>query len=332
MSEFTRDVIRIGPGLVGLVVIALGAKLLSSTVPGMNALLVAVAIGGIVTNTVGLPDRLKPGVSLHSLFLETGIVLLGVSVSLEGILRSGPHVIALAVAAVVFGVLTVEVLARVVFDLTERTASLLAAGSSICGVSGVVAVAGAIDADETQIAYATATILLFDALTLVLFPILGEALQLSDVQFGIWAGISMFSTGPVAAAGFAHSEIAGQWATLTKLIRNSLIGVVAVSYSLAYSVQGNARTNPGMIWNKFPKFLFGFFAVGVAANIGLLSPASIDTLDALSEWLFIIAFAGLGTGIQIDRMRDTGIQPILTVFGYLVIISILAFFAVTSLT
>lgn len=86
---------------------------------------------------------------------------------------------------IAFTLLTVAVLSRNLFDSPEKVGSLLAAGSSICGVSAVVAVAGAIKANEDQIAYAAATVLLFDALTIFVYPILGQALGLSDVAFGI---------------------------------------------------------------------------------------------------------------------------------------------------
>jgi hypothetical protein len=222
-------------------------------------------------------------------------------------------------------------------DLGERstnypeiptTPSLLAAGASICGVSAVVAIGRVLDARGTAITFAAATVLLFDAATPVAFPLAGEWLGLSSRQFGVWAGVSMFSTGPVAAAGFAHSPEAGQWATVTKLARNSLLGGVAVAYSLAYTAR--SATDPGVrrLWAEFPKFLLGFLAVAAVANSGLLSPAALESIGRVSDALFILAFVGLGLSIRLREMREVGGAAVGAVLVHLLVVSALALAAV----
>ncbi|WP_248898236.1 putative sulfate exporter family transporter [Haloplanus halobius] len=129
-----------------------------------------------------------------------------------------------------------------------------------------------------------------------------------------------------AAAGFAHSEVAGQWATLTKLTRNAMIGVVALSDSFYYTRQNlDSEASIGQVWGDFPKFLIGFLLLAPLANLGNLPSAVIDSLSRASDLLFLLAFAGLGFEIQFDEMRDTGIVPIVVVGSYLVISSIIAY-------
>lgn len=212
------------PGIAFLAVGAILSHLIAGAVDGLQPLVVAVGIGALVGNTAGTPDAAEPGVGVDKLFLETGIVLLGAAVVIEEFLAAGPTVLGLVVVAVGGGLLLAEAIARGLFRLDGTTPSLLAAGASICGVSAVVAIGRVLDARGSAITFAAATVLLFDAVTLVAFPIAGEWLGLTGRQFGVWAGVSMFSTGPVAAAGFAHSTEAGQWATVTKLARNSLLG------------------------------------------------------------------------------------------------------------
>lgn len=318
---------RAAPGLTFLSVAAGLSVWVASKLPYVDSLILAIVVGALVANTVGLPDWVSPGVETHSLFLKTGIVLLGTQIAFGQVLERGPIILLLVTVTVCGGVLFVEALSRTVFPIGEKTGSLLAAGSSICGVSAVVAVAGGIDADETDIAYVAATILLFDGLTLVIYPLVGTALALPDQVFGVWAGLSMFSTGPVAAAGFAYSEVAGQWATLTKLIRNSLIGAVVVAYSLYYAAEasepGATGTSRRDIWIRFPKFLFGFLALMIVANVGVLSSNDIEMLGRLPDWLFLVAFVGLGTEIEISNIRTTGMRPILIVIAYLLVIGAL---------
>jgi uncharacterized integral membrane protein (TIGR00698 family) len=319
------------PYVLGLAVLAAGALLanaVAGAVDGLQPLVVAVGIGALVGNTVGTPAAAEPGVGVDKLFLETGIVLLGAAVVVEEFLAAGPTVLGLVVVAVAGGLLLAELIARVLFRLDGTTPSLLAAGASICGVSAVVAIGRVLDARGSAITFAAATVLLFDAVTLVAFPIAGEWLGLTGRQFGVWAGVSMFSTGPVAAAGFAHSPEAGQWATVTKLARNSLLGGVAIAYSIAYTAR--SATEPGVrrLWAEFPKFLLGFLAVAAIANSGLLSPAALDSIGRVSDALFTLAFVGLGFSIRIREMREVGGAAVGAVLVHLLVVSALALAAV----
>ena len=316
------------PGLALLVAGALLSRLLAGAVDGLQPLVVAVALGALVGNTVGTPDAAEPGVGVDKLFLETGIVLLGAAVVVEEFLAAGPTVLGLVVVAVGGGLLLAELIARVLFRLDGTTPSLLAAGASICGVSAVVAIGRVLDARGSAITFAAATVLLFDAVTLVAFPLAGEWLGLTGRQFGVWAGVSMFSTGPVAAAGFAYSPEAGQWATVTKLARNSLLGGVAVAYSLAYPAR--SATEPGVrrLWAEFPKFLLGFLAVAAIANSGVLSAAALESIGRVSDALFTLAFVGLGLSIRVREMRDVGATAVGAVLVHLLIVSVLALAAV----
>lgn len=319
------------PGLGLLAALAVLAHLLAGLLPALSPLIVAVALGALVANTLGKPDWAAPGIGLGSLSLETGIVLLGASVSLAEVRASGPLVVGLVVVTVAAGVVAVELLARRGFGLRDKTASLLAAGSSICGVSAAAAVAGTIDADGDQLTHVVATILLFDAMTLLAFPVAGDLLGLTGKQFGIWAGLSMFSTGPVAAAGFAHSAVAGRWATVTKLTRNSLLGVVALGYAVRYATGDTRSPEFRRIVTEFPKFLVGFFLVAAVANAGLLSTGALATIDTAADWLFTLAFVGLGFDIRLAEMRDTGLSPTLVVLVHLLVVSAVTLFAVTTL-
>jgi uncharacterized membrane protein YadS len=305
------------------------------------ALLAAVLVGGVIANIVGVPSRFESGVETYNLWLEVGIVLMGVRVSLDALLDAGPALLALVVGVVGFTLAIAELLART-FDLQRRLGSLVAAGASVCGVSAVVAVAGAIRADEEYVAYATSTILVFDAITLFAYPALGQLLGLPDRVFGVWAGLTMFSTGPVTAAGFAYSEIAGQWATVAKLTRNVLLGGLVVAYSILYA-EAQAGTGPqaetesqaetGLetgtemqtgaeseaesrasflrsLWDGFPKFVLGFLSLMILASAGVFTDAELLRIEQAYRSAFLVAFAGLGTSIAVGELRDTGIRPL----------------------
>lgn len=317
------------PGIGLLLVVGWAAQFIAGTVGG-NALVLAIVAGVAIGNAAGTPAWATPGVRNHALFLETGIVLLGASIAIGDLIGAGPRVIGLVVVTVAFSLSLVEAIARGAFGLHDRTASLLAAGTSICGVSAIAAVGQVIDARGDQLTYAAATIVFFDAATLVIYPALGDLLGLSAREFGVWAGLSMFSTGPVAAAGFAHSVEAGQWATVTKLARNTLLGGVVVAYSLAYATRKASDPGVKRLWLQFPKFLVGFLLVALIANTGALSPASIDAIGRISEWLFVLAFVGLGLEIRPARMRESGLTPIAIVLCAFSTISVVTLLAVRA--
>ena len=331
MPSLAARVRHLLPGLLVLGGIAVLASGLANVLPVMSPLIVAIACGALLANTTGVPEILRPGLDLYELLLQVGIVLLGARLTFGELVETGPLVAGLAACMVVFGVVYMETIVGRLFDVGTRTRSLLAAGASVCGVSAILAVAGSIDVDETDITYAVATILLFDAVTLVVFPLAGEALQISSKQFGIWAGLSLFSTGPTAAVGFAVSESAGQWATITKLIRNTFIGVLAVAYAIRYATADADQFDTLKLWSQFPKFLFGFLVVVVIANVGGLSPAATASVGAIRDWLFLLAFAGLGFDIDIAELRATGLQPVLLVLVHLATVSALALGIVLAL-
>ena len=314
------------PGLVLLALLAVTAQVIGTRLPLLTPLVLVIGIGATIANTVGLPDWAERGVGTHSLLLETAIVLLGAELSLSSLVAAGPTLAGLVLAIVVFGLVLVSALSRVA-DLNERLGSLLAAGSSICGVSAIAAVAPACDAEDAQVAHAAATILLFDAVTLVAFPVVGRGLDLDPRFYGIWIGLSMFSTGPVAAAGFAHSTVAGQWATVTKLARNALIGAVAVWYSLRYTGRraGASDRSLGRMWTDFPKFLVGFVLLAFLTNAGWIPDPAVSQISRLSDALFLLAFAGLGTEMRLGEMRDIGGGPVGVVGSYLLIVGGLAY-------
>lgn len=316
------------PGLGLLAAIALVASWTAAGMAGLSPLLVAVAIGALVANTVGVPDWGRRGVDGHKLLLEVGIVLLGARLALDELAAVGPRLLALAGFTVLAGLLVVETVSRMGTEMDRRAASLLAAGAGVCGVSAVVAVARSVDADEHQVVYAAATVVLFDALTLVLFPVVGAALGLPERTFGTWVGLAMFSTGPATAVGFAAGGTAGEYATLAKLSRNALIGVVAAGYAVGYGRSAGGST--GLVrttWGALPRFLVGFLLVLVVANLGVLSPGALARVAAVADGAFLLAFAGLGLSLSVGAMRRTGLVPVAVVGSALAVVGTLTLLA-----
>lgn len=333
MSRVLGRVRNLVPGVSLLILLAIISDRLATVLP-LNALILTIGAGFLIANVYGLPRWAEDGVNTHKVWLETGIVLMGARLTLGRILQTGPKMVFVVMMTVVLTLSIGELLARYVFGLPERLGSLIAAGMSICGVSAVVAVAGCIRAESNQIAYAVAAVLLFDAVTLVTYPLIGQALHLPGSIFGIWAGVSMLSTGPVTAAGFAYSDVAGQWATVTKLTRNAMIGVVAVGYSVYYTQDGGSSDvteKIEILWNQFPKFILGFLALMTLSSVGAFSSSQIETMKTAYGWLFLVAFAGLGMNIQVGEMTRAGIKPTKSMLLTLLVVSVVSLVVISIL-
>jgi uncharacterized integral membrane protein (TIGR00698 family) len=325
---------RLLPGLGLLLLLGLLARGVVSYLPVGSDLVVVIALGVLLANTVGIPDWASEGVGTYDRWLEAGIVLMGATIGLGQVLAVGDRVLLVVLLTVCATVLTVEFLSRVVFDVPEKVGSLLAAGSGICGVSAITAVAGGIKPDREEVAYAAATVLLFDAVTLAVYPVLGRLLDLSDVVFGVWAGATMFSTGPVTAAGFAHSQTAGEWAVIVKLARNVLIGAVAIGYATYYAGRGSAAatvgSKPRYLWRTFPKFVLGFVLLMLLGSVGVFSDPQTAAIGTASNWAFLLAFAGIGLSIDVGEFRDMGVEPVGVVLTTLVTVSTVVLLALLA--
>jgi uncharacterized integral membrane protein (TIGR00698 family) len=320
----------VAPGvalLVGLGLLAHGA----AAVVGVTPLLLAVAVGALVGNVVSLPRAVEEGTALHSRFLDAGIVLLGANVVVSEILDAGVVVLLLVVGVVAVGLPLGEVLGRRL-GLSSTPSCLLAAGASVCGVSAATTVAGILDARGEDLAAVVAAILVFDAVTLAAFPLVGALLDLSARQFGVWAGLSMFSTGPVTAAGFTYAPAAGRWATVTKLTRNALLGLVALVYVARLQDRDDTDTSRlAHLRAGVPPFILGFLVLAAAASAGVVGETGVALADRASTALFTLAFAGLGLDIRVEGMRRVGASPLVALLGHLLVVSALTLLAVVTL-
>jgi uncharacterized integral membrane protein (TIGR00698 family) len=200
------------------------------------------------------------------------------------------------------------------FKLNPKLTDLLAIGSSICGVSAIIAAQGAIDADEEDTSYAIAAILSLGAVALFTFPLIGHALHMSDTSFGIWAGLGVDNTAEATAAGALYSDAAGKVAVLAKTARNALIGFVVLGYAIHWARKQHTAgvgNKAAFLWEKFPKFVLGFLLISTLATLKVFNGPQLTSLGNLSRWAFLLTFAGVGLRTNIRELGKQGIRPFL---------------------
>ncbi len=226
---------------------------------------------------------------------------------------------------------TVILAAARAFGLSGKLGSLLAIGTSICGVSAIVAAKGAIRARNSEVSYAIAAILALGAVALFTLPPLGHAIGLTDNEFGLWAGLSVDNTAETTATGYLYSDHAGKIAVLVKSTRNALIGFVVLGFAVFWAARGEAdEIAPGVaakvafIWDKFPKFVLGFLAVSAIATAGWLTKGQTANLANVSKWAFLLTFAGVGLNTDIRQITRTGWRPLVVAVVGLVVVALVS--------
>ncbi len=224
------EITKILPGFLVAIAIAFVATYIESILPIhlIGASVIALFIG-VAINSFYNPKPIMAGLKFTSKkILKFAIILLGASLSISTILTVGK----LSLCVMFFTLLTCfggGYFIGKAFKLNWKLSNLISAGTGICGGSAIAAIAPVIDAKDTDIAYAMSATFIFDMIMILLFPIMGAALGLSDMAYGLWAGTAVNDTSSVVAAGYAYSEAAGDFATMVKLTRTlSIIPTVLV--------------------------------------------------------------------------------------------------------
>ena len=312
------------PGVALLFSIGLAGKLLEHAftvlriqhhllLPQIEYVLWAILLGLLISNTFGVAAVFRPGVATYELWLKLGIVLVGARFLLQDVLHIGGLSLALVAVELVLSLSVMTVLGRI-FHLPPKLTSLLAIGSSICGVTAIMAAQGAIDPDEEDTSTAIADILTLGAIALFTFPAIGHLLHMGQQAYGMWAGLAVDNTAESIVTGSLFGPEAGRWAVLAKTARSSFIGFVVLGYAVFWASKGQAEhvaNKPLFLWQKFPKFILGFLTISAFATGGFFTHPQLDSLSNLSRWAFLPAFAGVGLRTNLKDLVGQGWRPLI---------------------
>ncbi len=316
---------RIIPGVALLFAIGYSGKLAETalknfgktsgwSVPNIEYVLWAIIFGLVIGNVFGGRRWFRifdPGIATYDFWLKLGIILLGVRFLLADVLRLGGVSLTLVVLELGVAIGLVLVFSRI-FGLGEKLTTLLAVGSSICGVSAIIATQGAIDANDEDASFAIAAILALGAFGLFVYPLVGHLLGMSDQAFGLWAGLAVDNTAETAAAGRLFSEAAEQVAVVTKTTRNAMLGFVVLGAALLYTARGGRGvegSKAAFVWRKFPKFVLGFLLFSLLASLQVFNKEQVTSLANLGRWAFLLTFAGVGLRTNFAELRQQGLKP-----------------------
>lgn len=318
-----KKYVEIVPGLIAALVIALAAKTLEGLLPIhlIGASVIALFIGMTINYFRKPGSMMKPGLKFTSKkVLKFAIILLGTSLHMSDVLNVGK----MSLEVMFFTLLTCfggGYFIGKALGLNWKLSNLISAGTGICGGSAIAAIAPVIDAEDTDIAYAISATFLFDMAMIVLFPIMGRSLGLSDIAYGLWSGTAVNDTSSVVAAGYAFSEAAGDYATMVKLTRTlSIIPTVLVfalinvrlkkKEALAAGSDSDIHANVSFL-SLFPWFILGFLVMVVINSVGLIPDSVAAFAKTLSKFLMVTSLAAIGLNTSFREMSKSGIQPMI---------------------
>ena len=352
------------PGLIVAIVLAwfsvwlskfIGITLLGFDKTPVSSVMLAIFLGLILGAIIPMPKVLKPGLSFSvKKILRLGIILLGIRLTIFDVFRLGVYGIPIVVTCII-GALFFTTRINKWLNLPERLGALIAAGTSICGVSAIVATGPAIDAEEEEVAYAVAVITIFGLFATLVYPYLANVIFAGNaLKVGLFLGTSIHDTSQVVGAAKVYADVfsaplALDVATVTKLVRNvfmaAVIPFMAYYYARKVRDQGEfagKRTNPLKL---LPLFVLGFLAMATLRSIGdaMIKAggeafglwdaetwhAIYTTLKTWAGYLLVVALAAVGLSTNFRSFKGLGFKPFFVGLAAAMIVGIVSFIAIT---
>ena len=330
----------------------LGVRIMGFEKSPFSTVMVALIVGLIIRNLLPIPSLMQPGITfVVKKVLRLGIILLGIRLSIGEVLRLGVLGLPIVVGCITGAVALTTLLNRMM-KLPERLGTLIAVGTSICGVSAIVAAGPAINARDEEVAYAVSVITVFGIIATLAYPACAHLIFNGDpVRAGLFLGTAIHDTSQVTGAGLVYSQFFDQpealnVATVAKLVRNIFMGLVIPVLAMRYSTKSSSRGrfNPRKL---IPLFVFGFiFCAGLRSAGDLSLRASGRAFVLLDEeiWTFVcgtvktwavallvFALAGVGLNTRFGQVRKLGLKPFAVGLGAALGVGVISFGLITLL-
>lgn len=262
--------------------------------------------GLLISNTTGTPSWLLKGAK-SEMFIKTGLVLLGAEILFSKILQLGGPGIVVAWMVTPTVIIVMYLLGTRWLNMTSKPlVMIIAAATSVCGVSAAIATAASCRAKKEELTLAVGMTMIFTVLMMIAMPALAKAMGIDPAVGGAWLGGTIDSTGAVVAAGALLGEHAEKVAAVVKMIQNILIGAVAFAVAWLWvtrvdRIDGEAKPSLMEVWYRFPKFILGFVLASIVFSFILLPAMGDDAVAGILSqtkvfrgWFFCLAFVSIG--------------------------------------
>jgi uncharacterized integral membrane protein (TIGR00698 family) len=318
----------VAPGLLLTAGVA-GLAFALRSVPGvamLSPMILATLIGMTLHNVFGTPAWAKPGVTFSlKRVLRLGIILLGLQLMASQVAQVGLTGVGVIAATLVATFVFTKWLGRLM-GVETKMAELIAAGTSICGASAVIATNTVTRGSDEDVAYAVACVTVFGSLSMFLYPLLPGLLHLSPAAFGLWSGASIHEIAQVVAAAFQDGAHSGEVGTVAKLTRVMMLAPVVITLGLIAVRRASHAT--GKTENRaappLPWFVLGFVALVILNSVVTIPAAPKAWIAVATTFLLSMALAAMGIETDFRKLRAEGLKPLALAAAAWVSISIFA--------
>jgi uncharacterized integral membrane protein (TIGR00698 family) len=316
------------PGLLLAVVIGLAALALGRYAPLIGGPVIGIVLGIIVRNLLSPGESYQPGIAFAGKYvLQWSIIALGFGLSLSQVAKTGLQSLSVTLVTMTVAFLAAWLLGRWL-GVHDKLKILIGVGTAICGGSAIAAITPIIQPDDHDTAFAISTIFLFNLIAVLLFPLLGHLMHMSDMGFGLWAGTAINDTSSVVAAGYSYGKSAGDYATIVKLTRATLIIPICLVLALVVAAREKRKLSQDgsaghfSLAKIFPWFILWFLVASAVRTAGVIPTAIQPAIHTAAEFLIIVALTAIGLSADLRKMAATGVRPILLGLGVWVAVAV----------
>ncbi len=303
-------------GLLLAATVGIVALLLGRWAPIIGGPVFGIILGILIRNSMGVAPVFKPGLVFASKkILQWSIIALGFGLSIQQVAKTGVESLSVTFVTICVAFGSACLLGKWL-KIPPKLQTLIGVGTAICGGSAIAAVTPIIKSDDHETAFAISTIFIFNIIAVLTFPLLGHWLHMSDAGFGMWAGTAINDTSSVVAAGYSYSTAAGDYATIVKLTRATLI--IPICLALAFYVAWRSKKQGASDFSLariFPWFILWFLVASGLRSSGMIPQAWNGGIHFVAEFLIIVALTAIGLSSDLRRMATAGIRPILLGLG-----------------
>ena len=278
----------------------------------------ALLMGVLIAQFIGHPYSSKNS-KATSYLLKTSVIGLGFGLNMTTALQVGKDGFIFTVISIV-SILIFGFLLGKLFKVERKTSYLISAGTAICGGSAIAAIAPILKASEKNISVSLGVIFLLNSLALLIFPPIGQFLNLSQYEFGMWAAIAIHDTSSVVGAAHAYGSEALEVATTVKLAR--ALWIIPLSFLTVFLFKRPEKSI------KIPWFIF-FFIGAILVNSFLEIPEIItQSITTTSKSFLVLTLFLIGAGLSIERLKEAGLKPMILGSSLWILISVLSLLAI----
>lgn len=301
----------------------------------LSGIPLSILLGMGVKNTIGYSDEMKPGVAFATkAVLQGGIVAVAAKLSFVELLATGTQGLPVVIGAVGAGLTFIPFAGRLA-GLPREMSLLLTAGTSICGVTAITALAPAIKAENRDLAVAVANTVAFGTIGMLAYPYIFHALCSSSEQVGVCLGVAIHDTSQVLGSAMSYKEtfddeVALKVAAITKLTRNLGLAIAIPGLTYLHAMEKKESTNNDQpvigdtisglnTFKKYiPSFLIAFVGMASLRSTGdFLLGTDLEAYNAtmnfigndVSKYALGTAMAGVGLSTSASSLKGVGWKP-----------------------